>query len=236
MKLEYLIDYLLENKEKEEKLKLKLTGNSFSKFSFWNNPIKDIKILKNPKNIDLFDQNGYHLTRIEQAYCQEANYPMKNRREEIVCCQSWFDSNKKTIGPHLNHTELFERKAFSGEALEQLKKYSKENPMLWKLIKMKPKWGIDLSIDYVDEDGNVFEVFHYEWDDFDYNKVESKKKEIEKFALNHDWERSSKELIKRKHEWENLDFFEQSEWKTNFYGLEPEKFKNIIWKKMHKNK
>lgn len=229
MKLNKLVNFLFENKE--EKLKLELTENKFFEFSCWTKPIEDVSILKNPKSLELFDQNGYHLTEIEQVFCKKAKFPITSRREEMVCCQPWFKSNLKNIGPHLNHTELFERKGFSGKALQQLKKYSKENPLLWKLIQMKPKWGIDLSIDYVDHDGNVFEIFHYEWDDFDYNKVESKKKEIENFALNHDWEESAKELIRRKKEWQSLDFFEQSKWKTDFYGLDPEKFKNIIWKK-----
>ena len=43
---------------------------------------------------------------------------------------------------------------------------------------MKSKWGIDISIDYTDYDGNVFEVFHYEWDSFDYDPIIEKKLEI----------------------------------------------------------
>ena len=29
---------------------------------------EDIKTLKNPNSVDLFDQNGYHLTKAEQAH------------------------------------------------------------------------------------------------------------------------------------------------------------------------
>ncbi len=27
----------------------------------------------------------------------------------------------------------------------------------------------------------------------------------------------------------NLDFFDQTQWRTNYFGLSPEKFKNVIW-------
>ena len=100
--------------------------------------------------------------------------------------------------------------------------------MLWKLVKMKPKWGIDLSIDYVSEDA-VFEVFHYEWDAFEYDAVIEKKLEIEKFVLNLDWDDVAKNLWSKRDEWYNLDFFDQTKWKTDYFGLSPEKFKNVIW-------
>ena len=134
-------------------------------------------------------------------------------------------------GAHFNHCELFERKGFSGAALDQLKDCAKFNPLLWKLIHMKPRWGIDVSIDYVDQEGRVFEVFHYEWDDFEYTLVESKKKEIEKFVLATDWNAAAADLWKVRSEWLHLDFFKQSDWKTEYYGLSPEKFKNIVWKR-----
>ena len=77
--------------------------------------------------------------------------------------------------------------------------------------------------------GNVFEVFHYEWDDFQVETVQRKKIEIEQLVLSTDWEEKAQELLARKDEWCELDFFEQSDWKANFYGVTPERFKNIIW-------
>ena len=100
--------------------------------------------------------------------------------------------------------------------------------MLYKVIKMKPKWGIDISIDYVSEDA-VFEVFHYEWDSFDYEAVQEKKLELENFVIHKDWDDIATILWNRKNEWLYLDFFEQTKWRTGFFGLSPEKFKNVIW-------
>ena len=193
----------------------------------WLNPTFDVELLLNPYSVDLFDQNGYNLTEIEQSYSKFNNVNLIQRRHESVIRQPWFVSNKRN-GVHINHSDLFERKSYDGEALEQLKEYSFYNPMLYKIINLKSKWGIDLSLDYVSEE-KCFEVFHYEWDSFDYNQVFDKKKEIETFVIKQDWEHISNIFWKRKEEWIHLDFFGQSEWRTNYLGLSPEKFKMVVW-------
>lgn len=193
----------------------------------WLNPTLDIEILLNPYSVDLFDQNGYNLTKVEQSYSKFNHIDLLQRRHENVIRLPWFISNKRN-GVHINHSDLFERKSYNGESLEQLKEYSSYNPMLYKIINLKSKWGIDLSLDYVSEE-KCFEVFHYEWDSFDYNQVFDKKKEIEEFVLKQDWEHISNVFWSHKEEWINLDFFGQSEWRTNYLGLSPEKFKMVVW-------
>jgi len=207
---------------------IKILKSSFDKKGFWKKELAETSILSDTNCTNLFDQNGYHLTAIEQAYADISNYDLSLRREDWVIHKPWMSWDKNT-GAHFNHCELFERKAFSGRAREQLIKYSGINPMLWKVIKMQPKWGIDVSIDYVDRAGRVFEVFHYEWDDFNYETVQAKKQQIENFVLSKDWDEEAEKLWELRNEWINLNFFEQSEWKTDYYELEPENFKNIIW-------
>jgi len=208
-----------------------VTSNKFDSNGFWTKPLTGTKILSIPESVSLFDQNGYHLTDIEQAYAKIHNYNFKSRREEYVIHKPWMLWDKNT-GAHFNHCEIFQRKAFDGDAKKQLLQYAEDNHQLWKLIQMKPKWGIDVSIDYVDSSGNVFEVFHYEWDDFTFESVNKKKKEIENFILNKNWDLEAQKLWGRKEEWLKLPFFEQSEWKTNYYNLTPERFKNVIWEKI----
>ena len=189
---------------------------------------EDILTLRDPNSVDLFDQNGYHLTKAEQAFLVRNGYQPIVRRHEDCLRHDWILWDKRD-GAHINHCDLFERKGFGDQALDQLYAVAESNnPMLYKLIKMKPKWGIDISIDYVSKD-HVFEVFHYEWDAFEYDAVIEKKLEIEKFVLNLDWDKVALELIELKDQWYHLDFFEQSKWKTDFFGLTPEKFKNVIW-------
>ena len=209
-------------------MKPELTSNCFSVTGFYHKDIRDDRHLQNKECVNLFDQNGYHLTCAEQKFAKEHQIKLCHRRHEVMMCSDWMIA-PDAEGIHFNHCELFERKGFERGARSQLLRNTNKNPLLWKLIKMKPKWGIDVSIDYVDSKGNVFEVFHYEWDDFQVDTVQRKKKEIEQLVLSTNWEEKAQELLARKDEWRNLDFFEQSDWKANFYGITPERFKNIIW-------
>ena len=207
---------------------MKIVENKLRKEAYFVDATEDVNTLKDPNCVDLFDQNGYHLTKAEQAFLVRNGYKQIERRHEDCLRQDWLLWDKRN-GAHINHSDLFERKGFQDQALEQLHAVAESsNPMLYKLIKMKPKWGIDISIDYVSKD-HVFEVFHYEWDSFEYDAVMEKKLEIEKLVLKLDWDKVALELIDLKDQWYELDFFEQSKWKTDYFGLTPEKFKNVIW-------
>ncbi len=207
---------------------MKIADNKLNRNAYFLDATEEIDTLKDPRSVDLFDQNGYHLTKAEQAFLPYNGFEPIARRHEDCLRYDWILWDKKE-GAHINHSDLFERKGFYSTALEQIEYLANEaNPMLFKLVKMKPKWGIDISIDYVSEDA-VFEVFHYEWDSFEYNAVIEKKLEIEKFVLNLDWDEVAKALWKKKNEWYDLDFFEQTQWRTDYFGLSPEKFKNVIW-------
>lgn len=206
---------------------MKITNNTFHKNGYFTTPTMDDEVLQDKQSVDLFDQNGYHLTKAEQAFIASSEFKKIDRRVEDCMRQDWFVWDKKS-GAHINHSDLFERKGFLGEAKDQLIKHAKYNPILYKLIKMKPKWGIDISIDYVSED-RVFEVFHYEWDDFDFNRVDEKRQELEEFVISKDWDDVADELWSIRDRWYNLDFFEQTKWRTDYFNLSPEKFKNVIW-------
>jgi hypothetical protein len=211
------------------KSNMKLTDNTLDRQPCYLDATEDIHVLKNPHCVDLFDQNGYHLTEAEQAYLNYNGYDTRIRRPyELTLRQDWITSDKRS-GAHINHSDLFERKGFSSNALDQLHAVAEfHNPMLYKLINMKPKWGIDISIDYVSLE-KTFEVFHYEWDGFYYDHVIERKEEVEKLVLKLDWEEVAIDIWDLRGEWHHLDFFAQSKWRTDYFGLPPERFKNVIW-------
>ena len=98
-----------------------------------------VDVLKDPNCVDLFDQNGYHLTKAEQAFLVRNGYAPIERRHEDCLRQDWLIWDKRD-GAHINHSDIFERKGFADQALEQIEYIASEsNPMLFKLVKMKPK-------------------------------------------------------------------------------------------------
>ena len=218
-------------------MKIKVTDNKFSKQPTYKVPLlqnseTDIWFENLNKMMDLFDQNGFDLTAIEKLYAKKNQWRIKGHRSNhSVIRETWFTDEEKSVeGCHINHAVIFERKGFEGAALEQLEKWSEKCPLLQKLIQMKPKWGLDFSIDYADKNGNVFEVLHWEWDSFDYQEIADKKKYMEEFLVTINFDEQAQRLLDYKSEWHHLEFFEQSEYKTKFFGIEKEKFKQVLWK------
>jgi len=132
-------------------------------------------------------------------------------------------------GPHINHAFLFERKGYSGLALEQLNEFAKGNNLIYKLINYKGKWGVDFSMDYVDSLGNSMELLHFEYDSYSVEEIREIKGRVEEKVVSVDWNWAAKQIIERKEEWINLEFFDQSKWKTEFFGLPAERFKMNAW-------
>lgn len=206
-----------------------LTDNQFNPEGYWNNPIDKVS---SPLAIELalFDQNGYDLTKLEQRFAQTNLTPFHTHRDHRHALKTtWFTQQSKVEGAVLNHSLLFERKGYRGEALEQLQQWAHTNPLVYKLIRMRPKWGLDFSMDYVDRSGNVFEVLHWEYDGFNYEEVEHRKLQLQIKFASIDWDDAAVNMLKLKDQWHCLDFFAQSDWKCDYFGIVKERFKMVIW-------
>ena len=59
----------------------------------------------------------------------------------------------------------------------------------------------------------------------------SVRSKYEKLFLDIDWDDAGKQLLKKKDEWWHLGFFEQSDYKCKYFGVEPEQFKMVLWEK-----
>ena len=213
-------------------MQLHVTTNQFNPDPYYTESIKSIFATPPKESVSLFDQNGYDLTKLEQMYAVANGYDLTQHRnkDHITLRQDWFIDTDPKDGPHINHAYMFERKGFTKDALRQLSNWADGNTHLHKLVAMKPKWGLDFSIDYCDKDGNVFEVLHWEFDGFEYQEIADKKNDMDQSLVGIDWEHSAKQILKHKNDWHHLGFFEQSEWKTKYFGIDKERFKMVLWK------
>jgi hypothetical protein len=209
-----------------------LTNNQFDANGYWSNPVEKILYIPTAEDLTLFDQNGYDLTQLEKHFAYSNFVKPKTHRDHIHAIkQDWFIQKQlSNEGAVLNHSLLFERKAYAGRALEQLEYWAKNLPLTHKILAMRPKWGLDFSMDYVDRKGNAFEVLHWEYDGFDYEEICAVKELVEPKLLAIDWNEAAAYLLKYKHEWHHLDFFAQSDWKCDYFGINKERFKMVIWK------
>ena len=60
-------------------------------------------------------------------------------------------------------------------------------------------------------------------------KLSRQRKTSEELIKKQDFDFVIQDLIKRKDEWFNLEFFDQSDWKCNYFGVPSERYKMVIW-------
>jgi len=208
-------------------LDLSITNYDLDPFPYFTEEI-DIALEEIEEDwVNIFDQNGYILTKLEQKYYQTLT--AHRGPWEYSFQKPWFTQVKKVDGAVLNHALLFQRKGFDRAAYNQLSRWAQEKPILWKVAKIRPKWGLDFSIDYADRQGNVFEILHWEWDSFSYDQVLERKLNYEQLFVSLDWDHIAEQMLLRKDQWHHLDFFKQSAWKCDFIGIENEQFKMVCW-------
>jgi len=208
-----------------------LTNNCFNENGYWSVPIEKILFEPTFEDVSLFDQNGYDLTELEKHYAYSNRNKFKRHREHRSALkEEWFVQSEKIEGAVLNHSLLFERKGYTGNALDELKYWSKKLPLIHKIISLRPKWGLDFSMDYVDSKGNCFEILHWEWDSFNYEEIQPIKLLVQAKLATIDWEDAGIQILNNKDKWYNLEFFEQSDWKCNYFGVPKERFKMVSWK------
>ena len=169
-----------------------------------------------------FDKDGYEIPTPLEHLHYEANGVELNREIQfhIAPVQEWYqDIEQSEQGLVLDHCMLLTRYAFAGEARQQLIEVSANRPILQKLLNIKPKWGIDFSLDYVTHD-IVMEVIHIEQDFDNLEDAYRAKERLEHIIDTTDWYEGAIELWKRKAEWENLSSDDHSDYKAQFFGWE----------------
>lgn len=170
--------------------------------------------------LDHFDKDGYEVpTTLERMFYEAQGIPLNNEIQyHVAPVQEWFtDSEQSERFLVLDHCMLLTRYALSGAAREQVLAVEQQRPILNKLLGIRPKWGIDFSLDYIDHN-LCMEVIHIE-QDFDSVDAAIKAKErLEQIIENTDWYDGVCSLVKRRDEWANLSSDDHSDYKAQFFG------------------
>jgi hypothetical protein len=190
----------------------------FTTLPFLTNPIERSLVETLP--FKDFDKDGYEVPTPLEHLHYEANGIELNREIQfhIAPVQEWYqDLEQSEHGLVLDHCMLLTRYAFAGPAREQIVEVSKNRPILQKLLNIKPKYGIDFSLDYVTHD-IVMEVIHIEQDFDNLDAAEEAKFKLENIIDNTDWYDGAMRLFNRRHEWETLSSDDHSDYKAQFFG------------------
>lgn len=167
-----------------------------------------------------FDKDGYEVPApLERAFYEAQGIELNHKIQyHIAPVIPWYiDEEDSEQGLVLDHCMLLQRFALQGDARSQVEDIICDRPILQKLLNIKPKWGVDFSLDYVTKDV-VMEVIHIEQD---FNTIEDAvraKLKLETIIENTDWDLGVQQLIERKVEWENLSSDDHSDYKAQFFG------------------
>ena len=118
------------------------------------------------------DHEGFDLNEIEQAYYAHNDISLEHDT-------TWYKDGDAAKGAHaiiqpwltqqehsaliLDHSQFVFRYPLSGDAAEQVRSYAKQRPELLRILSTSFKCGLDLCIDYINDD-RVIPVVHIEWD------------------------------------------------------------------------
>ena len=126
---------------------------TIAKIDFLEKPIVDVEIdnihFADSRAVDFFDKDGYELTRLEQVYYSAQGYKViKYTADHPGIFQPWISVRHENIT--IDHSCAMYRCSFEGDAKKQIEKHRQENHRVGWLLTSKQKWGLDLDIDYCD--------------------------------------------------------------------------------------
>lgn len=164
-----------------------------------------------------YDKDGFELNKAEQKFYRAMNYPIDAPILNHCCWQQpWFELEKDIDDLLLDHCLFLCRCNYEQAAAEQLTKLKPTIREVDYLLKTKRKWGFDFALDAVNQDGDLFEVLHIEYDNFDFDVFSTKMVHFEWIVRHTDWRDVARRVWENKDDWLHLKGFGQNDWKANY--------------------
>lgn len=161
-----------------------------------------------------YDKDGFELTRAEIGYYTAMGYALNNTLNHRCFQQPWMEIQLPDL--YLDHCLILHRCRFAHLAYDQLYYLRKKIPAASLIMNTIPKWGFDFALDAVDNDYNLYEVLHIEWDSTCYDQFCEQLNTVQTRLQSMDWQDVSKRILDKKEQWAGLKGFEQNHWKANF--------------------
>lgn len=171
-----------------------------------------------------FDKDGYELNALEQAYHIANGVPLSNHLGHCSCSQPWIiqlkDHGYIKLDRgciRLDHSFCSVRYSYRGAAREQLETNLQHNPNLAKLLNIRAKYGLDVSIDFVSPN-MCFELLHIEVDEFEIGEIYKTIDILENRILKFDFLAFADKLNECRSVWYSLSSDKQSDYKAHLFG------------------
>ena len=205
-----------------------IQNSNLEQLGYYNKPCDESKLSDNPTY--LMDPNGFSLTELEIELIRSAGGSFYSE-SDIAQKIDWFAQTPDAKeGVVMNHSFMLYRRGYEGEASEQLWRMSATDPRIHRVLQQRPRWGLDISLEYILPDGTMFEILHWEYDADQWEPIEELRQLYEPKILSIDWEDGAQQMLKRKDEWHHLGWFPQSKYKCDYFGFVPENFGQVLWK------
>jgi len=187
----------------------------------------DVTLISNPscscrvgdlelKDFIYYDKDGFELNSAEQKFYRAMGYPINYPILNHTCWQEpWFELEQGIGTLMLDHSMFLCRANYIGLALEQLKELKPHQPLADYLIRTPQKWGFDFALDAV-IDNTPFEVLHIEYDNYDYESFNERMIHFDYIVRHTDWIDAANRIWNHRHEWQQLQGFDQNHWKSEF--------------------
>ena len=191
---------------------------------YLSQPIEDVSVFERLNYPEFFDRIGYELTYIESLY-HKANDISNlvlvpgSTTDASANIQDWFHQTESHPNIYLDHCHVVTRFAYEGPAKDQIEYWSNKYPRLKKLLQIKPKFGYDFCIDYIDNE-KVFEICHIEHDFTTWDAYKRNLNYTENFILTTNWKKHAIYLESNYNNWYTDDEYAQARFKAEYYGFD----------------